>query len=135
MCYKLKNLKQENFILCFDLGYMRPIWVEIIMHSTTVHKIHCECCKKIEKLIGQNFLNLNQWERQLKQILKYILCTLCLKVKTNHYWEMSLIWDDLSLRISFRYSKKSAVSEICNTMWKYTNFGTTIECCSLNLLL
>ena len=36
------------------------------MHSTAVHKIHCECCKKIEKLIGQKFLNLNQWERQLE---------------------------------------------------------------------
>ena len=82
------------------------------MHSTAVHKIHCECCKKIEKLIAQKFLNLNQWERQLKQILKYILCTLCLKVKTNHYWEMSLIWDDLSLRISFRYRKKS--TEVSN---------------------
>ena len=55
------------------------------MHSTAVHKINCECSKKIEKLIEQKFLNLNQWERQLKQILKYILCTLCLKVKTNHY--------------------------------------------------
>ena len=36
------------------------------MHSTAVHKINCECSKKIEKLIGQNFLNLNQWERQLE---------------------------------------------------------------------
>ena len=74
------------------------------------------CSKKIEKLIEQNFLNLNQWERQLEIDFKIHFMHFMPKSETNHYWEMSLIWDDLSLRISFRYSKKSAVFEICNTM-------------------
>ena len=42
--YKLKILKQEHFIHCFDLGHIRPIWVEIIMHSTAVHYKNSSNC-------------------------------------------------------------------------------------------
>ena len=55
------------------------------MHSTAVHKINRECSKKFEKMIGQNFLNLNQWERQIEIDFKIHFMHFMPKSETNHY--------------------------------------------------